>query len=158
MERVRTYLNPIRAEQLKLIAEQAGFESIALYLDHHISREWALLNNEPKLPGFELSSFNENSGEHVVSLNVSGAAPIRITAREASQFGHGIKLVVNNEQTTFFIGSHVDPVILFFGKQGTGYQFVIKRLEVNKKIALSESISNDLSELFIYQSKNKDIK
>ncbi len=155
MERVRTYLNPIRAEQLKQIAEHHGFDSIATYLDSHISQEWQKLlpkNTPSQLPGFKISS-ELFGNERIVSFSATGKAPIRMSAFEAGQFGRGIERVVNDNQRTFFIGSTVDESILFFGKQGTGYQFIIKgTANSDNKFALSDSIARDLSEIFKYQS------
>ena len=158
MERVRTYLNPIRAEQLKKIAEHYGFESIAHYLDSHISKEWLKIHNDaPLLPGFEIYSYVENK-EHLICFAINGITPIHITARESDQLAKGITSVLNDQQRTFFIASTVDSSILFFGKQGTGYQFIIKFGESDKKIALSESIARDLSDIFKYQSINQTNK
>jgi hypothetical protein len=154
MERVRTYLNPIRAEQLKKIAEHYGFDSIAQYLDSHIAQEWLKISDDaPLLPGFEIYSAMEGK-EHIVFFAINGAPPVHLTARESGQFADGINLVLNDHQRTFFIASSIDPSILFFAKQGAGYQFIVKFGDSDKKIALSQGIAKDLAEIFKYQSTN----
>ena len=154
MERVRTYLNPIRANQLKDIAANAGFESIAHYLDSHILSEWEKIHNQPILPGFEIYTFVLGDGDLVVCFAMNGTTAIHITARESAQFANGITSVISNQQRSFFIASTIDDSILCFSKQGTGYQFTVKFSANDKKLALSESIAMDLSNLFKYHSTN----
>ena len=154
MKRVRTYLNPIRASQIKQVSEACGFESVSAYLDDHIAKAWLELNGKeaPLLPGFEIYSGIEDN-EHIVFFATRGTTAIHITAREAGQFSAGIGMVLDDIQRTYFIASTVDAgVILFFGKQGTGYQFIIHWNDGNKKIAVSTSIARDLAKIFKHYS------
>ena len=157
MERIRTYLNPIRATQLKEIAANAGFESIAQYLDSHILSEWQKIHGKPILPGFEIYTSVLGDGEHVVYFAMNGTTAIHITAKESAQFADGITSVISNQQRSFFIASTIDPSVLCFSKQGTGYQFTIKFSPNDKKLALSESIAKDLSNIFKHHSTNGGI-
>lgn len=149
MTRVRTYLNQIRAEQLTVIAQHHGFDSIANYLDDHITQEWKKLraNDLPSLPSFEIYR-GDDGGEPTVFFAANGVPPITISSREAIKFSDGIKLVLNDRQKTFFIASTIDTSILFFGKKGNGYQFIIKWDGGEWKQGLTKSIAIDLSTIF----------
>lgn len=147
MTRVRTYLDPIRAGQLKVIARYYDFNSVAAYLDAHIATEWRKLYPEktPIFPGFEIYGVLSEENKPIVIFAANGTVPVTLDAINAAQLSAGIDSVISNRQKSFFIASMVDDSILFFDKKGNGYRFIIKWNSGQWIRGLSESIAKDLA-------------
>ncbi len=150
MTRVRTYLDPTRAEQLKEIAQNYGFDSVASYLDDHIATEWQILHPQkpPPLPGFEIYGELSEKNEPIVIFTANGTVPVTLDAIHAEYLGNGIDWVLNDKQKSFFIASMIDDSIIFFDKKGNGYRLMIKWEGGQWTRGLSKSLAQDLGDIF----------
>jgi len=153
MTRVRTYLDSIRATQLELIAKHHGFNSIANYLDDHITKEWKAIHPAKLLPGFEIfKGVSEDTKEPTVTFAANGTIPVTLLAQQAKYLSDGMNLVMDGKQKSFFIASLADHSIIFFDKKGTGYRLMLKWQGGDWKRGLSESIAKDLRDIFYSES------
>ena len=150
--RVRTYLDPIRAQQLKEIATHYDYESIAIYLDEIIAKEWKELHSDtlPTIHGFEIyAGACPDTGIPIVFFAARGTTAIELTAEEAKQLYCGIDTVLSDEVKKFEISTiQSGGATIYFQKKGNGYRLVIKWASNEWVRGMSKSIAKDFSEVF----------